>query len=65
MLRRQWKLKLEEGTTLVSFDVTSLFTKVPIAEALEVIGRRLEKQEAKDRWRTTLSVESAKRLLHL
>ena len=48
----------------MSFDVTSLFTKVPIAEALEVIGRRLEKQEAKDRG-TTLSVESAKRLLHL
>ena len=63
-MRRQWKLKLEEGTTLVNFDMTSLFTKVPIAEALEVIGRRLEKQEAKDR-RTTLSVESAKRLLHL
>ena len=45
-------------------DETSLFTKVPIAEALEVIGRRLEEQEAADR-RTTLSVESVKRLLHL
>ena len=58
------KLKLEEGSTLVSFDVTSLFTRVPIAEALEVIGRRLEEQEAVER-RTTLSVESVKRLLHL
>ena len=58
------KLKLEEGSTLVSFDVTSLFTRVPIAEALEVIGRRLEEQEAEER-RTTLSVESVKRLLHL
>ena len=58
------KLKLEKDSTLVSFDVTSLFTKVPIAEALEVIGRRLEEQEAADR-RTTLSVESVKRLLHL
>ena len=48
----------------MSFDVTSLFTKAPIAEALEVIGRRLEEQEAEDR-RTTLSVESVKRLLHL
>ena len=57
-------LKLEEGSTLVSFDVTSVFTKVPIAEALEVIGRRLEEQEAEDR-RTTLSVESVKTLLHL
>ena len=58
------KLKLEKDSTLVSFDVTSLFTKVPIAEALEVIGRRLEEQDAAER-RTTLSVESVKRLLHL
>ena len=48
----------------MSFNVTSLFTKAPIAEALEVIGRRLEEQEAEDR-RTTLSVESVKKLLHL
>ena len=48
----------------MSYDVTSLFTEVPIAEALEVNGRRLEKQEAKDR-RTTLAVEFVKRLLHL
>ena len=58
------KLRLEEGSILVSFDVTSLFTEVPIADALEVIGRRLEEQEVEDR-RTTLSVESVKRQLHL
>ena len=58
------KLRLEEGSILVSFDVTSLFTEVPIAEALEVIGRRLEEQEVEDR-RTTHSVESVKRQLHL
>ena len=57
-------IRLEEGSILVSFDVTSLFTKVPIAEALEVIGRRLEEQEAEER-NTTLSVASIKRLLHL
>ena len=57
-------LRPEEGSILVSFDVTSLFTKVPIAEALEVIGRRLEEQETEDR-RTTLTVDSIKQLLHL
>ena len=58
------RLRPEEGSILVSFDVTSLFTKVPIAEALEVIGRRLEEQETEDR-RTTLTVDSIKQLLHL
>ena len=56
-------IRPEEGSILVSFDVTSLFTKVPIAEALEVIGKQLE-QEAEER-NTTLSVASIKRLLHL
>ena len=57
-------IRLEEGSILVSFDVTSLFTKVLIAEALEVIGKRLEEQEAEER-NLTLSVASIKRLLHL
>ena len=37
---------------------------VPIAEALKVIGRRLEEKEAEET-NTTLSVSSIKRLLHL
>ena len=42
----------------------SYITKVPIVEALEVIGRRLEEPEAEER-NTTLSAPSIKRLLHL
>ena len=57
-------LRLNEESTLVSFDVTSLFTRVPIAEALEIIGRRLEEEEPRY-WRTTLPVEVIKSLLHL
>lgn len=49
---------------MVNLDVTPHFTKVTTAEALEVIGRRLEEQEADER-NTTLSVASIKRLLHL
>ena len=50
----------------MSFDVTSLFKKIPIAEALEVIGRRLEEQEQEtEDWRTTLSVNSIEQLVHL
>ena len=40
----------------MSFDVTSLFTKVPIAEALELIGRQLEEQEAEERNTTLCSL---------
>ena len=53
--------RLEEGSILVSFNITLLFTKVPIAEALEVIGRRLEEQEAEER-NKALSVASIRRL---
>ena len=34
-------LVLPEGTVLVSFDVTALFTKVPVARSLEIILDRL------------------------
>ena len=57
-------IKLKEGSIMVSIDVTSLFTKDPIAEALEVSARRQEEQEAKER-NTTHSAASIKKLLHL
>ena len=34
-------LVLPEGKVLVSFDVTALFTKVPVARSLEIILDRL------------------------
>lgn len=48
---------------LVSLDVKSLFTKVPIKEALEVIGRRLE--SCNDPSDTTLSIPMIKHLLRI
>ena len=35
-------IKLERGECLTSFDVTALYTSIPVAEAIEVIKRRLE-----------------------
>ena len=39
------ELELEEDDLKLSFDVVSLFTKVSVEEALEVIADRLEKDE--------------------
>ena len=35
-------IKLERGECLTSFDVTALYTYIPVADAIEVIKRRLE-----------------------
>ena len=37
---------MDEGETMVSFDISSLFTKVPIGEAVDIIRARLEKDES-------------------
>ena len=55
--------QMSSDDRLVSFDVKSLFTKVPIEEALEVIGRRLESCD--DPPDTTLSIPMIKRLLRI
>ena len=49
--------KLEEEECIISFDVTSLFTSIPVASALEVIKVRLE-QDTKLPNRTILSTNN-------
>ena len=49
-------MELGEEDVLLSFDVVSLFTRVPVDEALEVIAQRLQHDHSVAK-RTTLEVE--------
>ena len=51
---------MDEGETMVSFDVSSLFTNVPIGEAVDIIRERLEEED-----RTPLSPQRVAGLLQL
>ena len=55
-------IKLERWECLTSFDVTTLYTSIPVAEAIEVIKGRLEQDTELPR-RTTWSPENILRLL--
>ena len=57
-------LRIEEDETLVSFDVSSLFTNVPVDEAVRVIRDRLRQDEALAD-RTTLSTDRVADLLEM
>ena len=58
------KLELDKDDLLVSFDVVSLFTKVTVEEALEVIADQLEKDEnLQDR--TSITIEEIVSLTEL
>ena len=54
-------LSVKKDEMLVSFDVTSLFTKVPIDEAVQVIRDKLQDEMLVDR--TTLSPDRVAGLL--
>ena len=54
--------RLQDFETFVSFDVTSLFTKTPIPQALKVICERLQNDKSLKR-RTNLNVENIMQLL--
>ena len=56
-VQRIQDIKLDDKDLLVSFDVTSLFTCVPIDNAMKIVAmRREEDDDLEDR--TTLSPES-------
>ena len=54
--------KIQSTETFVSFDVTSLFTKTPIPQALDIISERL-RQDRTLKQRTKLTVEDIMQLL--
>ena len=55
-------IKLQRGECLTSFDVTALYTSIPVADAIEAITRRLEQDTGLPR-RTTWSSENILKLL--
>ena len=55
-------IKLERGECLTSFDVTALYISIPVADAIEVIKRRLEQDTELPR-RTTWSPDNIQKLL--
>ena len=55
---------VDEGETMVSFDVSSLFTNVPIGEAVDIIRDRLEEDDSLEDG-TSLSSKRVAVLLYL
>jgi hypothetical protein len=62
--KRMRETMFDEDDKLVSFDVVSLFTKVPITEAIDVIATRLHRNETLGE-RTTLPPETICQLMKL
>ena len=62
MLKKLETYKLERGECLTSFDVTALYTSIPVTDALEIIKRILEQDTGLPR-RSTWSSENIQKLL--
>ena len=56
------EIKLEEGECITSYDVTALFTSIPVPSALDIIKKKLE-QDAELPNRTILPADSILELL--
>ena len=55
-------IKLEEGECITSYDVTALFTPIPVPSALDIIRRKLE-QDADLSTRTSMTADNILELL--
>ena len=55
---------MDEGEMIVSFDISSLFTNVPIVEAVDIIRDRLKEDDSLE-YRTPLSHQRVAELLEL
>ena len=51
------KIKLEEGECIFSFDVSALFTSIPVQSAIQVIKKKLEQDTGLHK-RTTMSTSN-------
>ena len=47
------KLKLEEGECIISYDVSALFTSIPVQSAIQVIKKKLEQDTDLHKRKTT------------
>ena len=56
------EIKLEEGECITSYDVTALFTSIPVPSALDITKKKLE-QDAKLPKRTIMPADSILELL--
>ena len=61
-IERLKKVDISSGDMMVSFDVVSLFTQVPLKEAMEVISTRLEQDETLEE-RTNIPVHDIRHLM--
>ena len=56
------KVKLDEGECIISYDVSALFTSIPVKSALEVTKKKLE-QDTELHQRTSMSIQNILELL--